>query len=89
MELQYFVLHLPHSSLFELILRFYCFLFVNEINYSFLEIVIIFCMCRPRINNNYGAANFAFAGSKIRETMPSEFINLSYNNLYKQYKLYL
>ena len=46
-------------------------------------------MCRPRINNNYGAANFAFAGSKIRENMPSEFKNLSYNNLYKQYKLYL
>ena len=40
---------------------------------------------RPRIRNNYGAATFAFAGSKIWEKLPSKFKKLPYNNFYKKY----
>ena len=43
---------------------------------------------RPRIMNNYGAATFAFAGSKIWEKIPSKLKMLSYNSFHKQYKLY-
>jgi len=44
---------------------------------------------RPRISNNYGAATFAFVGSKIWENIPSKLKKLPYNNFYKHYKLYL
>ena len=48
---------------------------------------------RPRIRNNYGAATFAFAGSKLWEKIPSKLEKkLPYNNFYKKYnsvKLYL
>ena len=37
--------------------------------------------------NNYGAATFAFSGSKIWEKIPSKFKKLSYNSFYKQHKL--
>ena len=42
---------------------------------------------RPRIRNNYGAATFAFDGSKIWEEIPSKLKkkNLPYNNVYKKY----
>ena len=39
---------------------------------------------RPRILNNYGAATFAFAGSKIWGKIPSKLKNLSYNSFYEQ-----
>lgn len=44
---------------------------------------------RPRIRNSYGAATFAFAGSKVWENIPSKLKTLPYNNFYEQYKLYL
>ena len=44
---------------------------------------------RPRIRNNYGAATFAFAGSKVWEHIPSILKTLPDNSVYQQYKLYL
>ena len=44
---------------------------------------------RPRINSSYGAATFAFAGSKVWVKTPSKLKSLSYNNFYQQYKQYL
>lgn len=38
---------------------------------------------------HYGAATFAFAGSKVWEKIPSKLKSLSYNNFYEQYKQYL
>ena len=43
---------------------------------------------RPRIRNSYGAAIFAFAGSKVWENIPSKLKN-TYYSFYQQYKLYL
>ena len=45
---------------------------------------------QPRISNNYGAATFAFIGSKISwENIKKKFKKLRHNNFYKHYKLYL
>ena len=42
----------------------------------------------PRIRSSYGAATFAFAGSKVWENIPSKLKTLPYNSFYQQYKLY-
>ena len=39
---------------------------------------------RPRTRNNYEAATFAFAGSRIWEKIPSKLKKLPYNNFYKK-----
>ena len=41
------------------------------------------------MRNSYGAATFAFVGSKVWENIPSKLKTLPYNSFYQQYKLYL
>ena len=44
---------------------------------------------RSKISNNYGAATFAFVGSKIWENVSAELKKVPCNSFYRQCKMYL